>query len=173
MVWPLMLHDLKIRLTSPILGDIQPPAPSATSIFRLRRGTKNGIVNDVGLWHYALGEAVKSLRLETLHPDCIRMPDEYRAPSLGIYNRRYQHPVLKHKWAQQFEAISSGAVITIPIEILANQSTGEMPSEDEVRLAFSWVGKWIGVTQWGHEFNFGRFNLISLLPTPQHVPSVS
>lgn len=157
-----MLLKVKVRLTRPLLGECR----SNDNILRFKKNRAGKIDIDPTHWQWAFQQAADSLHLEV---DVGALSPEMgiRAPSVVLFNRRYVERKNQREshGSQLHEAISAGTVLTFEIAILRNpQSTKMPPSEDHVKDILGFVGEFVGISQFGNKFGFGRFEVESIIP---------
>lgn len=161
-----MLYDLKIRVTSPWLGDIRRAKDTHR---RFQRGhTPDILAFDLPRLQWTLEEARDALRLPHVDTKTIRMEEGFRSPTLTSYRRRFSSRQSPQQQEDFFEAIRENTVLTMQVLVtrpLPKQSTGQTPpSAEELSQIFKFVGSMLGLSPWGGHFGYGRFEVISLEP---------
>ncbi len=161
------LYELKIKLTSPMLGG----RVTHENIRRFERCPKSdNLLPDAKLWCWALEEAWKSLH-RPVEPACVMVPPAIRAPRLDLYRRKHRRmrkrkgtQVLEHVY-EEFECINAGVVLTIPIHVSEKNAgkPAKAPSRLDLELGFKYVGLYLGLSPWGREYAFGRFDVVHVL----------
>lgn len=164
-----MLYLLKIRLTSPLLGGASGQMEDGVPITRFFRCGRDGILIDTTHWNWAVRQGAKSLSL-AVKPESIRMPESFVAPTLGLYPRKKRR-LNGDVSIRRFECIPSGTVLSWHVELVPPEGEDQDPAAWDVGLLISYIGRWFGLSQWGRDHNFGRFELISLEPLDPHDPS--
>jgi hypothetical protein len=166
-----MIYTVKLKLKSPVLGIVR----SHTNKYRtLMRTGSNRVVIPQPHWHWGVHEALTTLSLkETVSQDCFRDLIPYEAPSTHAYTRTVG------KREDMYEAVRTGVVVTTQLVIT------ELPSEEkdkpigtrkrppdlkDIQSVLRFTGAFVGITQWGYKFGYGRFSLESLtVATPEEV----
>lgn len=158
-----MMYELKIRLTSQMLGDVR----THEKVRRFERCRRSSDLQpDAVMWRWALKEAKESLRLN-VHTDCIMIPPAIRAPRLDLYKRKYRKPGKREMTFEEFEAINIGAILTITLQVNSadpKKKDAVSPGRLELEQLFRFIGKFIGLSPWGNKFDFGRFEVLSVTP---------
>lgn len=155
-----MLHDFRIKATTLFLGNKATPE----QIRRFIRVKNDQLQVDAPRWQWALKEAATSLGIDT-DLNAIRLPLGVRMPTLATYNRPFKRRGVE--CFEKFECIRIGAVMTIPIFIsqepdpaTRRENHPEPPTPEQMRALLRFVGIHIGLSPWGSQFNYGRFQLI-------------
>jgi hypothetical protein len=159
-----MILLAEIKLTSPILGNLRQPMEGGGQIKRLDRDGSGNIVTRREHWQWAVKEAMETLQLPDII-DQVCLPEllPISAPSTGLHNRHYRKTgKLK---TESFESVRKGAVLTIgmvyhtPAEKSLHKKKPEM---SEIELILSYIGQFVGISQWGSQHGYGRFELLNL-----------
>lgn len=128
----------------------------------MRRGDQDGILLDMQGLVWAVEEGSRSLNVRCPR-ECVRFQPEIRPPSLTIYHRKTKHRLSGKTIELKHECVPSGTVVTMEIEIL-NPQEGQPLEAKNVARVLAWVGKWIGISQYGRDMDYGRFEVEELLP---------
>lgn len=176
-----MLYTCRIRLTTPILGDIRnhSKAYAGKQVFDLLR-------DEAGLPQLR-AEAWAWAWQSTLPRDCysnaVRM-----STRLGHVTVR---PAMQYEFKKRtpggirttyHESIRQGAEITLAfrtVEIdpdeaisagtLITDQMARMPTPDELKISLGEIGADLGISPYGKIDGYGRFKLLSLEPAGSHV----
>lgn len=143
-----MITIVKIRLTSPILGENRKD-PRGIRTFKKRSG--GDIAIDRRHWSEQFDIAKGILGLKVNNGNLI-LPDKYLSPSIHLYRRRFSGTQ-----TELFESIRTGTVITF--EMATREDQPGCPSLDHVEKMLVVIGEHLGLSQWGSKFNFGRFSV--------------
>jgi hypothetical protein len=155
-----MLCEIKIRLTQPMLGQQRDPS----GIRRFTRTSAAALAIDHERWIWAFNEAAKALHLEVdtsaLHPS-----DGIASPTIVLYNRKWvdRKSGSERQRQEMFESVRKGTVLTFRLAVTGSQLL-PAPTPDEVKALFSYIGEFIGISQWGNRFGYGRFTVDTVTP---------
>lgn len=164
-----MRVEVKIQLTSPMLGDQR--HPDQVRRFNRPQILQGDIQLNIGRWHWALGEGLMALGLDQVRAEDIMVQHHMRTPTLELYNRRWKQKKggKTVQCQEMFESIRAGAQLTFQIMVPESrdpddpdQDSYRRPSLDEIRKVFEIVGETIGISPWGSKFGFGRFRVLSV-----------
>ena len=152
-----MYIDVRLKLTSPFLGNKRTPA-------QVRRFVRNkdDLALDLVQWNWALKESLMALHIDSVDLECIRLPTGIRMPAVVAYNRRWDN---KGKEQQEmFEAIREGTVLTVPVLITSTSENSSLrpPATEEFKSLINFTGKMLGLSPWGCRFGYGRFYVLSI-----------
>ena len=162
--YPGMLFEVKLRVTRPLLG--QQRMPNGVRSFTRIRGDDNRISVDLQHWCWAFQEAVSSLHLPvlttTLYP-----ASGFAVPTLVMYNRKWSTKTAdgrERPQSEMFEAIQAGTILTFQIMSAAgpDKSDGPAPTCEQLQALLNFIGEFIGISQWGNKFGYGRFRVESI-----------
>lgn len=118
--------------------------------------TKGGQIEiDAQAWEWMFKQAAKGLKLD-VDTTTIRPPNGFDIPTLVLWNRE-KTPVS----VEMFEAIRKGARLTFNIVVLES-SVNKTPTRHNVKAMLDYIGNYIGMSQYGSKFGFGRFTVESL-----------
>lgn len=160
-----MLYELKMRLTSPWLGQQR----TNQHVRRFRREKDGRLMIDTAQWQWALQEAAEALHIEDIDIATIRTESGFDAPTLQLFNRRYSHKGKPHE--EMFESIRENTILTFnilvtkPLPIVGESNGQRQPDIDELNKLFGFVGKMIGLSPWGTRFGFGKFTVEQITAT--------
>ena len=160
-----MLYELKIKLTSPWLGQQR----THQHVRRFRREKNNRLIIDTSQWQWAIQEAAEALHLDCIDVSTIHTESGFDAPSLQLFNRRYTHKGKPHE--EMFESIRENTTLTFNVLVtkphpVSTESVGlRPPDQEELMALFAFVGKMIGLSPWGTRFGFGRFTVEQIKET--------
>jgi len=141
--------QLQIRLTSPILAEKKTNAKirkfefECDGFLKLRKKD----------WYDALREAANILEIDK-NIDTIQIPDTLISPTIRIYRRTYN----KGK-TDVFQSIQKNTILSLQLKV-SNKETS--PTVNELKLLFSMIGDFIGLSEWGNKFGFGRFKVLQI-----------
>ena len=159
-----MLYEIKLKATSPWLGDIR---RGKDKIRRFQRGhTEDVLAFDLPRLQWSFQEACDALHLHHVNTKTIRMEEGFRSPSLVSYRRRYNHQKKNEQQEDFFEAIREGTHLTMQVlvtnTIPNSASHQKAPTDEELKQIFSFVGSMLGLSPWGGHFGYGRFEVLEL-----------
>jgi hypothetical protein len=155
-----MLHKVRIRLSSPLLGDKQTRE-------RVRRfSTAEGfLMLDQAHWFWACREAVTALHLDEVESETIHQPSKMLVPTIHLYNHRYRSATGRQQ-QEMFESVNSNYVLTFYLLVTSPEvgttSTKRPPTLEELHKVLDLVGEHIGISPWGNKFGFGRFKVLEV-----------
>jgi len=159
-----MLYEIKLKATSPWLGDIR---RGKDKIRRFQRGhTADILAFDLPRLQWSFKEACEALHLNHVNTKVIRMEEGFVAPKLVSYRRRYNHQKKKEQQEDFFEAIREGTHLTM--QVLVTQAPPDThdhlipPDQNELEQIFRFIGKMLGLSPWGGHFGYGRFEVLEL-----------
>jgi len=159
-----MLFEVKLRLTRHMLG--QQRTTDGVRRFTRVRSDDNRISLDLQHWSWALREAATSLHLpvniSTLYP-----ASGIVVPTLVMYTRRWTTKAAdgrERPQSEMFEAIRDGTVLTFQLVSTAGpeKSDGPAPDVAQITALLNFVGEFIGISQWGNKYGYGRFRVEAL-----------
>lgn len=167
-----MLYHIRIKLTSPMLGDQH--TRDNTRRFD-RPASLNGYIRlDMPRWNWAISEALKTSDLfKDIDPERVMMEHKLRTPKLDLHNRTWlkenKRTGQKTRCREMFESINEGAEITLNVLVSEDPSPDSKdirraPTVEELEKMFSVMGDLVGISPWGSQFGYGRFSLISVKP---------
>lgn len=157
-----MLQQVKIKLTSPLLGDQR----TREGVRRFDKTDDDFLILSPAHWYWACKEAACSLHMDNMEPETIKAPDKILIPTLHLYNNRYRSESGR-QLQEMFECIKAGTVITFYTLItgleLGQISSGKVPAtQDDLLKILTLIGQHIGMSPWGNKFGFGRFNVVEI-----------
>lgn len=154
-----MLYDVAIRLTSPLLGEVRHP----DQVRRFARTREQDIRIHSAHWNWAFREAASSLHLD-VDAGLLRAPEGIRCPMVVLYNRHYttrrNNRAVREN--EMFEAVRENTVLSFELVVLKPATPANIPSEEQVQQMLSFIGKFVGISQWGNDFGYGRFTVDKL-----------
>lgn len=162
-----MLLEVRIRLTSPILGDC-----FAGDRRKFKRIGNDPTLLDArpDIWSWALRTAFESLRIKA-DPDTIKVASVMRAPRLcHIFRSSRLRKESNDPRGRdvQFEAIDRGTTFTLNFVLTPTHGGAtQVASFKDVADALSFVGQFLGISHWGNDLDYGRFIVISVAPTTE------
>lgn len=143
-----MLLEVKIKLTSPFLGDVH----SKEKIRRLKKNGNGNIVINEAQWLDTFALGAKQLNIP-FDKATIMLEEDFEAPSIHLYRRVW----LKTR-SEMFESIRKGTEITF--QMILRDDLENCPTIEQLVAIFELVGKFFGLSQWGSgKFGYGRFKL--------------
>lgn len=167
-----MLYELRLKLTSEMLGDQQ--TPDRVRRFNRPKSMGGKIALNIPQWTWAIGEAIQALHLDQVDPGRVMMERQMRAPTLQLYTRRWSktngRTGKKVQKQEMFESIGVGAELGINLMVSEHPAPGsekrglQAPTQDELRQIFSLIGSLMGISPWGAGFGYGRFDVLDVRP---------
>lgn len=150
-----MLCEIKIRMTTPLLGQQRDPS----GIRRFTRTASQAIAIDLERWLWAFSEAAKSLHVN-VHTSSLHPAEGIAAPTIVLYNRRWKDRKSGQEVQRQemFESVRKGTVLTFRLAVTTD-SENQKPTAEQVQSLFGYIGEFIGISQWGNRFGYGRFSV--------------
>lgn len=167
-----MIHVQRVRLLSPLLSvtrlDQDGDGPPKR-VFRRMKGAPEGqvrIAHDLPRWRWALLEARDSLGMRDVSLGTILPTAWFEVPErcLNVYTRNYGSG--ERRQEERFEAISTGKVLEWRFTVSdrlpphEDEDIHSRPADiDDLRALLQHIGQHIGMSQWGHGYLFGLFEL--------------
>jgi hypothetical protein len=104
------------------------------------------------VWFYAaFQKAIDGAGLYDLKPGYINPCLTVNA-KVSIYKRK-----IKENWFRRHEAIDPGTRVTFAAVV------DDVVTESSLRTLLDWVGKFVGISPYGYNLGFGRFNVIEVV----------
>lgn len=135
---------------------------------------KGEIQLDAPRWVWLISQASQAVNKE-IDPSGIYMAKSIRCPALELYNRRWiqenKHTGKKKRQTEMFESIKAGAVLTYECmtsdepDPALKDDPRRMPFPDEIHDIFTEIGDKLGISPWGSQFGYGRYELLSCEPS--------
>lgn len=158
--------DLKIKLTTPWLGDKLTRGVKKFNM--LHAGGVHYVKVNTAQWRWALREAMDAIGvLAESNVDYIGIPTKLKSPSVQLFTLDSQAQSGKPR-KQMHECFSAGTVLTLPMFLhheLNQPGPSILPERpitpDELIQCFDIIGENIGLSPWGSKFGYGRFTVIS------------
>ena len=145
-----MILIIKIRLTSPLLGEL---AKDAMGVRRFRRD-RDDVVVCVPEWQRSYREAARLLGLDVC-TDGMMPKSKYRLASVHLYRRIWSGVNVEY-----FESMRKGTILTM--EMVFDEAVRRSPNPTQLKAILGHVGEHIGISQFGSKFGFGRFDVVSI-----------
>jgi hypothetical protein len=152
-----MLCEIKLRLTQPMLGQQRDPS----GIRRFTRTSSNALAIDLERWIWAFNDAAQSLHMN-VHTGALHPAEGITAPTLVFYNRRWidRKGTKEVQCSEMFESVRKGTVLTFRVAVTSGQDK-PAPTLEQVKQLFSYIGEFLGISQFGNRFGYGRFTVES------------
>lgn len=162
------LVSRRLRFLTPVLS-AQIRDPKQNEKFRRRSfervKTKEGerIAHPLSRWCWALREARDSLGLLHLDTRSISVERAWPDVKTSTYVRRFGSRASKDE--EWFESFPANRVLAVRFNLSGDPPPSESltdmasPTTDELDAMLSYVGEWLGMSHWGNELDFGRFEL--------------
>lgn len=179
-----MLLTRRLRLINPLLANRNNHGrnPYPNKVFTRVNTPRNQpegrayIASDLPRWEWAFLEARDALSLSDVAVSAIVPPRWYAVANTKVFNRRYRYGSSMR--TESHESLSANqvfeAVFTLSAHVPPNtDGNGRFirpPDEQEFDDMLSHIGEHLGMSEWGHGRQFGRFE-ISLLTKPQETPT--
>ncbi len=151
------LYSLKIKLTSPWLGHQR----TRENVRRFRRDRDGKLAVDMSQWSWTFKQAVEALHMDDIDSDTIRPQMNIDPPTLVLYRRNYKHN--NKQQMEMFEALRENSTLTIQILVTGTEKDNKYsPDEARLRDIFRFTGMFLGLSPWGGQYGYGRFEVESL-----------
>jgi len=159
-----MLFEVKLRLTRHMLG--QQRTTDGVRRFTRVRSDDARISIDLQHWSWAFREAAASLHLPvnitTLYPAA-----GIATPTLVMYTRRWttkKEDGRERPQSEMFEAIREGTVLTFQMVSTSGpeKTDAQAPDCAQITALLNFIGEFIGISQWGNKYGYGRFRVESI-----------
>lgn len=145
-----MLLDLKIRLGKPFLGSM---SPDNRGIRRFRMDGEKVAVH-TEFWREQFRIAAMQLHypinVQTLHP-----PVGITPASIHLFRR-----IFSKRRVELFESFRAGTVLMF--DFMVREDLPQCPDVVQFKNMLGFVGEYLGLSQFGSKFGFGRFQLIDV-----------
>lgn len=159
----MILYTVKLKLTSPILGVVR---NHKVKYRTLMRNSSERVVIPQPHWHWGVFEALTTMRKNNeIYADCFRDLLAFSPPATHAYERK------AGKNKEMFEAIRTGVVITTQL-LVTDISPEEKsrpfsvrkrpPDKEDIESVLRYNGAFVGITQWGYKFGYGRFRPVEV-----------
>lgn len=143
---------LQLRLTSHFLGELR---PDHGGIRRFKKDKQGRAHVNQKFWNDQLALAARNLRLDVDVRETVVAPAAIVPASIHLYRRIYSQVNM-----ELFESFRKGTILTF--EMLVREDLPKCPSLDQLHDIFSFTGEYLGLSQFGSKFGFGRFFVESL-----------
>lgn len=158
-----MRFVFSVRLTSPILGQIQ--TPEIMKFWRDR--TTDMIELDQAMWVWLWTTALEEVAAKDVYRGAVRM-DRFLSPiQTVVYARRFRKGQVQKQC--EHEAIRKGAIVTFGASIVTpdpseppTTQTLRRPEPEELAKALERIGNTLGISPFGSQFGYGRFNISTM-----------
>jgi hypothetical protein len=145
-----MLLDIRVKIVKPWLGSL---SPDHGGIRRFRMDGELMAVH-AEYWREQLRVAAMQLHypinVSTLHP-----PAGIRPPSIHLFRR-----IFSKRRVELFESFRAGTVLTF--DFMVREDQAKCPDVLQFKNMFRFVGEYLGLSQFGSKFGFGRFELLDV-----------
>ena len=169
-----MLIERKLRLITPLLAAKRSNNPAAPRrVFVHERKVPKGEVggkevflsSDLKRWSWAFLEARDACRFDDICLGCVLPSHWYATKQTSTFNRRFKRG--NEPATEQFESISAGSIIRInftlsrhlPPNTDGNGRFTRAPDETEFDAMLAFIGEHLGISEWGHDYKMGRFEI--------------
>lgn len=102
-------------------------------------------------WYSALQKAIDGAGLRDLKPGYINPCLTVNA-KVAIFKRK-----IKDNWFRRHEAIEPGTKVTFTAVV------DDAVTESSLRALLDWVGKYVGLSPYGYNLGYGRFNVLEVV----------
>jgi hypothetical protein len=167
-----MLIERRLRLLSPLLAAKRNDDKEDPRRVFVRMPTPPGedpdrvyIATQLPRWQWAFLEARDALRLDDVAVSAIVPSRWLTAARTSTYNRKYRRGTTP--MIDKFESLASGQVISMNFTLSKHvppNTDGEgrftrAPDEGEFDAMLSHIGEHLGMSEWGHAYLYGRFEI--------------
>lgn len=175
------LISVTLRLNSHCLGDMQTDG----RVMRFRRTEfDDGLWEITGAeWAWMLNEGLRGLRGSShpayIDPGTIFPPPGIRLPkNLDQFRReknkaRRAEPGVPDSHICKHESLRSGMHLTFDLAVTSPQPERpdeeldlRVPTIEELRALFTYIGTYIGISPWGKNYQKGRFSVVHIEEKP-------
>jgi len=167
-----MLITRHLKLTSPLLAEqrnndkidpkrvfrrVKPPRDSDDSRVYIKAPLPR--------WEWAFLEARDACGFDDAAVSVIIPASYYSVARTSTYNRRYKFR--GQPATEKFESLPSGQVFQMQFTLSQHIPPGgdgfgrhdRVPDEEEFDAMLSHIGEHLGMSEWGHKYDFGRFEI--------------
>jgi len=164
-----MLITRKLRCTTPWLGAKRgPDSGGGRKTFTRVNKEDEGLIHiasSLMRWKWALRESRDSLGMDDISTDSIIPARYFTVKNTSTYNRSTRRGKTPIK--EKYESLQTGQVISmdftlareLPPDVSDSAEFFRVPDEEEFDAMLTHIGVHIGMSEWGHGFEFGRFEL--------------
>jgi len=146
-----MIYIVQVRLMSHWLGELKPDHKGVR-----RFKTTNARVNvNSQFWQDQLSLAARNLQLDLDVRRTVIPPNGILPASVHLYRRVYSQVNVEY-----FESFRKGTILTF--DLLIRDDLPRHPEGSQLKLLLSFTGQYLGLSQFGSKFGFGRFGLVSV-----------
>jgi hypothetical protein len=145
-----MLLNIRIRLTKPWLGSL-PPDHRGIRRFRMD-GEKTAVHAEYWKeqFHISALQLHYPINVNTLYP-----PNGITSASIHLFRR-----IFSKRRSELFESFRAGTVLTF--EFMVREDMPKCPDVAQFKNMFMFVGEYLGLSQFGSKFGFGRFEILDI-----------
>ena len=145
-----MVIQTYVKLDTPILGELK---QDSTGVRRFKKIQGNIYINQFH-WKEQLGVSMKMLKLTT-DSNTILPEASYVCPTIILYRRTYSK-----MHVELFEACRKGCQLTW--QFCIRDDLAHAPTLEQFADVFALTGKYLGLSQFGSKFGFGKFSVITI-----------
>lgn len=124
------------------------------------------IRTDLPRWEWAFLEARDALELEDVAVSAILPCRWYSVARTNAYIRKFKRG--SKMCSEKFESLPGGQVIEMKFTLSKHLPPGtdgngrftRAPDEEEFDAMLSHIGEYLGISEWGHARDYGRFEII-------------
>ena len=129
------------------------------------------LTSDLGRWEWAFLEARDALEFEDVAVSAILPCRWYSVKRTSTYNRKFRRG--GNICTEQFESLPSGQVFEmkftlskhVPPNTDGNGRFIRPPDEEEFDEMLAHIGEHLGMSEWGHARQYGRFEIKQPVPS--------
>lgn len=159
-----MLIARKITLRTPLLASRRPAAPGDRREFKRLPSSDGSIAIHANMerWRWAFLEARDALGLD-VNASAIIPAYSFRVKRTTTYTRNFRRG--SRLCSERYEALPTGQVLVWEFTVSQHTPPGvesmrhsKPPTLDEFDAMLSHIGEYLGMSEWGHEYLYGRFS---------------
>lgn len=167
-----MLIERRLRLITPILAAKRSNNPASPRRVFVHYKTPKGqpddkvyLASDLKRWEWAFLEARDELGFNDVCLGAVIPSHWYAVHHTSTYNRKFRRE--GKRATEQFESVPANHVMRISFTLsrhLPPNTDGigrftRAPDETEFDVMLAHIGEHLGMSEWGHAFKFGRFEI--------------
>ena len=165
-----MIIRRDVRLLKPILAARPPRDPAGRREFDAvsREAKSVCLPANMARWEWAFLEARDSIGCARASVACITPATVFTTKLTSTYTREFKRGSDGMRQTERFECVPSNAVLrwewslasSLPPHVEIGELRSDPPSEEEFDSMLVFIGRMLGMSEWGNQYGFGRFEVI-------------
>jgi hypothetical protein len=150
-----MMYIVQVRLMSEWLGELK---PDHKGVRRFKTTRDRRVDVNARVWQDQFSLAARNLQLDLDIRRTFIPPSGIVPASIHKHLRRYSKV-----YEEIFESFRKGTIITF--DLMIRDDLPKHPEGMQLKTMFSFVGRNLGLSQFGNGFGYGRFELVNIRQT--------